>query len=128
MAADHTDVLIVGAGPAGLFAGFYVGMRGLSFRFVDPLPEPGGQLTALYPEKYIYDVAGFPKVYAKDLVKGLVDLCRQLGAKVVAEGVETVGELHACIDCGAQYVQGYLLARPAYPHPSVRWPGAPAPL
>ena len=73
MAADHTDVLIVGAGPTGLFAGFYVGMRGLSFRFVDPLPEPGGQLTALYPEKYIYDVAGFPKVYAKDLVKGLVE-------------------------------------------------------
>lgn len=62
------------------------------------------------------------------LVKGLVDLCRQLGAKVVAEGVETVGELHACIDAGAQYVQGYLLARPSYPHPSVRWPAPPAPL
>ncbi|TBH20201.1 NAD(P)/FAD-dependent oxidoreductase [Thermus thermamylovorans] len=70
---EHTDVIIIGAGPAGLFAGFYVGMRGLSFRLLDPLPEPGGQLTALYPEKYIYDVAGFPKVYAKDLVKGLVE-------------------------------------------------------
>lgn len=70
---EHTDVIIIGAGPAGLFAGFYVGMRGLSFRFIDPLPEPGGQLSALYPEKYIYDVAGFPKVYAKDLVKGLVE-------------------------------------------------------
>ncbi len=70
---EHTDVLIVGAGPAGLFAGFYVGMRGLSFRLVDPLPEPGGQLTALYPEKYIYDVAGFPRVYAKDLVERLLE-------------------------------------------------------
>jgi len=70
---EHTDVIVIGAGPAGLFAGFYVGMRGLSFRFLDPLPEPGGQLTALYPEKYIYDVAGFPKIYARDLVRGLVE-------------------------------------------------------
>ncbi len=68
-----TDVLIVGAGPVGLFAAFYVGMRDLSMRIVDPLPEPGGQLTALYPEKYIYDVAGFPKVRAKELVKNQVD-------------------------------------------------------
>ncbi|MGQ9510415.1 MAG: NAD(P)/FAD-dependent oxidoreductase [Thermaceae bacterium] len=73
MDQNHTDVIVVGAGPAGLFAAFYVGMRGLSVRLVDPLPEPGGQLSALYPEKYIYDVAGFPKVYAKDLVKGLVE-------------------------------------------------------
>jgi thioredoxin reductase (NADPH) len=70
---EHTDVIVIGAGPAGLFAAFYVGMRGLSVRLIDPLPEPGGQLSALYPEKYIYDVAGFPKVYAKDLVKGLVE-------------------------------------------------------
>ncbi|KGQ21588.1 NAD(P)/FAD-dependent oxidoreductase [Thermus filiformis] len=70
---EHTDVIVIGAGPAGLFAAFYVGMRGLSIRLIDPLPEPGGQLSALYPEKYIYDVAGFPKVYAKDLVKGLVE-------------------------------------------------------
>lgn len=58
---EHTDVIIIGAGPAGLFTGFYVGMRGLSFRFIDPLPEPGGQLSALYPEKYIYDVAASPR-------------------------------------------------------------------
>ncbi|WP_117238195.1 NAD(P)/FAD-dependent oxidoreductase [Thermus sediminis] len=76
---EHTDVIVIGAGPAGLFAGFYVGMRGLSFRFIDPLPEPGGQLSALYPEKYIYDVAGFPKVYAKDLVQGLVEQVAPFG-------------------------------------------------
>jgi ferredoxin/flavodoxin---NADP+ reductase len=64
-----TDVLIIGAGPAGLFAAFYTGMRDLSIRVLDALPEPGGQLTALYPEKYIYDVAGYPKVRAKELVK-----------------------------------------------------------
>ncbi len=68
-----TDVLIIGAGPVGLFAAFYTGMRDLSMRIVDPLPEPGGQLTALYPEKYIYDVAGFPKIRAKELVKNQVD-------------------------------------------------------
>lgn len=68
----RTDVTIIGGGPAGLFAAFYTGMRDLSMRIVDALPEPGGQLTALYPEKYIYDVAGFPKVRAKELVTNLV--------------------------------------------------------
>jgi ferredoxin/flavodoxin---NADP+ reductase len=68
-----TDVLIIGAGPVGLFAAFYTGMRDLSMRIVDPLPEPGGQLTALYPEKYIYDVAGFPKIRAKELIKNQID-------------------------------------------------------
>ncbi|HEU4743101.1 MAG TPA: NAD(P)/FAD-dependent oxidoreductase [Meiothermus sp.] len=69
----RTDVTIIGAGPAGLFAAFYVGMRNLSVRIIDPLPEPGGQLSALYPEKYIYDIAGFPKVLAKDIVANLVE-------------------------------------------------------
>ena len=64
----NTDVIIIGAGPAGLFAAFYTGMRDLTMRLIDPLPEAGGQLTALYPEKYIYDVAGFPQVRAKELV------------------------------------------------------------
>lgn len=69
----NTDVIIIGAGPVGLFAAFYTGMRDLTMRLVDALPEPGGQLTALYPEKYIYDVAGFPKVRAKELVKNQVE-------------------------------------------------------
>ena len=63
-----TDVVIIGAGPVGLFAAFYTGMRDLTMRLIDPLPEAGGQLTALYPEKYIYDVAGYPQVRAKELV------------------------------------------------------------
>ena len=66
------DVLIVGAGPAGLFAAYYAGFRGLSVAIVDGLPEPGGQVTALYPEKMIYDIAGFPAVKGKDLVESLV--------------------------------------------------------
>ncbi len=68
----ETDLIVVGAGPTGLAAAFYAGMRGLSVRLVDPLPEPGGQLVALYPEKYIYDVVGFPKIKAADLAARLV--------------------------------------------------------
>lgn len=65
------DITIIGGGPTGLFASFYAGMRGATAQIVDTLPQMGGQLTALYPEKYIFDVAGFPKVLAKDLVKDL---------------------------------------------------------
>lgn len=67
-----TDIAIIGAGPAGLFAGFYAGMRGLSAIIIDQLELPGGQLSALYPEKYIYDVAGFEEIKAQDLVNNLL--------------------------------------------------------
>jgi thioredoxin reductase (NADPH) len=83
------DITIIGAGPTGLFAAFYAGMRGASCRLVDNLDQVGGQLTALYPEKYIFDVAGFPKILSKDLVKGLAEQGLQwkapvhLGQKVV---------------------------------------------
>jgi thioredoxin reductase len=66
------DITILGAGPAGLFALFYAGMRGATAQIVDALPQPGGQLSALYPEKLIFDVAGFPRVLAKQLVADLV--------------------------------------------------------
>jgi thioredoxin reductase (NADPH) len=66
------DLLVVGAGPAGLYAAYYAGFRGLSVAIVDGLPEAGGQVTALYPEKQIYDIAGFPAVKGKDLVAGLL--------------------------------------------------------
>ncbi len=56
------------------------------------------------------------------VVQAMVELCRDLGASVVAEGVETEDELKAVVDAGANFVQGYLLARPAAPHPAVTWP------
>ncbi|MFD1360810.1 NAD(P)/FAD-dependent oxidoreductase [Lentibacillus salinarum] len=68
-----SDITIIGGGPAGLFAAFYGGLRNASVTILESLPHLGGQLTALYPEKYIYDVAGFPKVKAQDLVDNLVD-------------------------------------------------------
>lgn len=69
----ETDLLIVGAGPTGLFAAYYAGFRGLSVVVVDSLPELGGQITAMYPEKEIHDVAGMPRVLGRDLVAGLVE-------------------------------------------------------
>lgn len=68
----QVDVAVIGAGPAGLFAAYYAGFRGLSVAVVDVLPEPGGQVTAMYPEKMILDVAGFPAVKGRDLVANLV--------------------------------------------------------
>jgi ferredoxin/flavodoxin---NADP+ reductase len=68
-----TDLAIIGAGPAGLFAAYYAGFRGLRVAVVDSLPELGGQVTAMYPEKQILDVAGFPSIKGRDLVEGLVE-------------------------------------------------------
>ena len=68
----EVDVAIVGAGPTGLFAAYYAGFRGLSTAVIDALPEPGGQVTAMYPEKAIFDVAGFPAIKGRDLVANLV--------------------------------------------------------
>jgi thioredoxin reductase (NADPH) len=70
--ATEVDIAIVGAGPTGLFAAYYAGFRGLSIVVVDALPEPGGQVTAMYPEKAIFDVAGFPSIKGRDLVANLV--------------------------------------------------------
>ena len=64
----------MGAGPVGLFGAFYAGLRGMSVRVIDSLAEPGGQLAALYPEKMVYDMPGFPEVVASQLAS---DLLRQ---------------------------------------------------
>jgi thioredoxin reductase len=69
----ETDLVIIGAGPTGLYAAYYAGFRGLRVAMVDSLPELGGQITAMYPEKQILDVAGFPSVKGRDLVEGLVE-------------------------------------------------------
>jgi thioredoxin reductase len=69
----ETDLAIIGAGPTGLFAAYYAGFRGFRVAVVDSLPELGGQITAMYPEKLILDVAGFPRVKGRELVEGLVE-------------------------------------------------------
>ena len=63
------DVTVIGAGPVGMCTAFWAGMREASSRIIDSLPELGGQLTTLYPEKWVFDVPGHPKILAKDLVE-----------------------------------------------------------
>lgn len=69
---NECDILIIGAGPAGLYAAYYAGFRGWSVVVMDALPEAGGQITAMYPEKDIFDVAGYPTVKGRVLVENLV--------------------------------------------------------
>ncbi len=71
--AASYDITIIGAGPTGLFAAFYAGMRGMRTLILDSLPEPGGQISVLYPEKDIYDVPGFARIQGRDLVQHLLD-------------------------------------------------------
>ena len=71
MTTVSTDLAIIGAGPAGLFAAYYAGFRKFSVTVIDALPEVGGQVTAMYPEKEIFDIAGFPSVLGRDLIDRL---------------------------------------------------------
>jgi len=100
MHTDHIhDLAIIGGGPTGLYTAFYAGLREMNTVLIDSLDDLGGQLTALYPEKYIFDVAGFPKVRAKELVDRLVEQMNSTGhkpviqlGKAVSTLTETVGE------------------------------------
>jgi thioredoxin reductase (NADPH) len=94
-AQSPVDLTIIGAGPAGLFASFYAGLRGMTVKLIDSLEILGGQLTTLYPEKYIYDAPGFPRILAKELAARLVEQGLQFGATpCLGEQVETL-ELNA---------------------------------
>ena len=77
MAADTYDITILGGGPVGLFAAYYAGFRRLRTKIVESLNALGGQVTALYPEKWIYDVAGFPKIVGRQLIDNLVEQALQ---------------------------------------------------
>lgn len=86
---DHStevyDITIIGGGPAGLFAAFYGGMREAKVKIIESMPQLGGQLSALYPEKYIYDVAGFPKIRAQELVDNLTEQMQMFEQTVVLD-------------------------------------------
>ena len=89
--SNVVDVTIIGGGPVGLFTAFYGGMRQMSVKIIESLPQLGGQLSALYPEKYIYDVAGFPKVRAQELVNNLKEQMKAFKQEVCLEqAVETI--------------------------------------
>jgi thioredoxin reductase len=73
MTVQSVDLLIVGAGPVGLYGAYYAGVRGLRVAVIDSLSQLGGQITAMYPEKLIFDIAGYPAVKGRDLVSALVE-------------------------------------------------------
>ncbi len=75
----ETDVVIVGAGPVGLFAVFELGLLDLKCHLVDILDRPGGQCAELYPEKPIYDIPGWPEISAQGLVDKLIEQIRPFG-------------------------------------------------
>lgn len=108
------DLLIVGAGPTGLYAAYYAGFRGLSVAVVDSLPELGGQITAMYPEKAILDVAGFPSVKGRDLVEGLVEQAATAHPTYLLDRTATTLEhreddVVVALDDGTQVVAGAVL-------------------
>ncbi|WP_248960170.1 NAD(P)/FAD-dependent oxidoreductase [Sphaerisporangium perillae] len=77
MSALEVDLLIIGAGPVGIFGAYYAGVRGLRTAVVDSLSQVGGQVIAMYPEKQIFDIAGFPAVSGRRLIADLVEQAAQ---------------------------------------------------
>lgn len=91
MGNEKFDLTIIGGGPAGMFTAFYAGLRQMSVKLIESLPQLGGQLSALYPEKYIYDVAGFPKVRGQELVDSLKNQMQMFDQEIcLGESVESL--------------------------------------
>ena len=89
-----TDILIIGAGPTGLFAVFEAGLLKLKCHLIDALPLPGGQCSEIYPKKPIYDIPGFPEVLAGDLVKNLMEQIKPFSPGfTLGERAETLEKL-----------------------------------
>jgi len=79
---DVVDITILGAGPSGLAAAYYAGHRDATVRIVESLEQLGGQVAAVYPEKHVFDVAGYPKILAQELVDRCAEQGLQYGADV----------------------------------------------
>lgn len=89
-----TDILIIGAGPTGLFTVFEAGLLKLRCHLIDGLPQPGGQLTELYPKKPIFDIPGYPSVGAAELVDNLMEQIKQFEPGfTLNEVAETIDKL-----------------------------------
>jgi thioredoxin reductase (NADPH) len=105
----HTDVVIIGAGPVGLFAVFELGLLDLKCHLIDILDRPGGQCTELYPEKPIYDIPGYPIVGAQELVDKLMEQAKPFNPVFhLARMVEKVekqpdGTFHVATDAGEEF-------------------------
>ena len=109
MSQDVYDLTIVGAGPSGLFATFYSGLRQMNTKPIDALEELGGQVAVLYPEKYIYDVGGFPKVMGKELVKGMVEQALKFNPTVVlGERIVSIQDGRRRLDPARERANGHV--------------------
>jgi thioredoxin reductase (NADPH) len=87
----QTDILIIGAGPTGLFTVFEAGLLKLKCHLIDALPQPGGQCSELYPKKPIYDIPGVPEILAGDLTKNLLEQSKQFNPGfTLGERAETI--------------------------------------
>lgn len=95
---ESVDITLIGGGPVGLFGACCAGLHGMSAKIIEALPQLGGQPAALYPEKYIYDVAGFPKILAKDLIENLTKQAMQFKPTVCTN--ERALELHGNVEEG----------------------------
>lgn len=106
MAEHSTDILVVGAGPAGLYTAYYAGSRGLRTVVIDSLPEPGGQVSTPDPEQHVYDIAGFPSVRGRELIAQLTEQASRfnptylLGEQAHAPRYGTDGRIEVTTDSG----------------------------
>ncbi|MEF2968520.1 NAD(P)/FAD-dependent oxidoreductase [Paenibacillus sp. M1] len=112
---EFTDLLIIGGGPAGMFAAFYGGMRKASVKLIESMPQLGGQVAALYPEKYIYDIAGFPKITGQELIHNLHEQLKMFDPDIRLEekvlSIEKKEERHFVVttDKGVHYARALIV-------------------
>jgi len=105
----ETDIIIIGAGPVGLFTVFEAGLLKLRCHIIDVLPQAGGQLTEIYPKKPIYDIPGFPEVLAGDLIDNLMKQIEPfkpgftLGEKAISIDAQKDGSFIVTTESGTQH-------------------------
>ena len=105
----HTDLCIIGAGPVGLFAVFEAGLLKMRCHLIDALPQIGGQLSEIYPQKPIYDIPGYPEVKAQDLVDNLMEQAKPFNPTfTLGERVDLTPEQFAQFSLGIQQGRGDL--------------------
>src|SRR5512134_124540 len=114
--SEFYDVTVVGAGPVGLYAAYYAGLRDCRTKLIEMYPQVGGRLISMYPEKEIFDVAGHPKIVAADLVRLLTEQAMQYPSTIVLServtGLRVLGEriVELATENGTHYSQTVIIA------------------
>jgi thioredoxin reductase len=114
--SEMYDVTVIGAGPVGLYAAYYAGLRDCRTKLIETYPQVGGRLISMYPEKEIFDVAGHPKIVARDLIAQLTEQAMQYDPTVVlderVDGLRILGErvIELTTPKGRHYTQTVVIA------------------